>query len=256
MTSDRQFYAHSMEGQPPSEWQPLEQHLRNVANLAAEFAAPFGGEEWARELGACHDLGKGTLPWQAYLRQANDIVDEFARSYEGHPTHALLGAQHLFKYPHEAGKLCAYCIAGHHAGLPNWHDHSESALDARMSQVYPKTAVPVPSSELPTEHPLTVTDRDMFGFQLQFFVRMLFSGLVDADYLDTEGSMDKNRSDWRSEYPSLEVLRTRFWRKFNQLRKDADPKAGVNQQREVVLQDCLKKAAVDSGLFSLTATTP
>lgn len=40
-------YAHSKEGRPPEDWQPLEQHLNNVAKLAAEFATPFGGEEWA-----------------------------------------------------------------------------------------------------------------------------------------------------------------------------------------------------------------
>jgi len=47
MTSIR-YYAHSIEGRPPEEWQPLEDHLKNVADMAAEFARPFGGEEWAR----------------------------------------------------------------------------------------------------------------------------------------------------------------------------------------------------------------
>jgi CRISPR-associated endonuclease/helicase Cas3 len=52
------FYAHSKENQPPEIWQPLEEHLENVAQLAAEFAAPFGGEQWARLAGIWHDLGK------------------------------------------------------------------------------------------------------------------------------------------------------------------------------------------------------
>ena len=73
-------------------------------------------------LGENHDLGKGTLFWQAYLRHANDIVDEFAKFYMGHPVHSVVGAQWLFKNSREAGKLLAYCIAGHHGGLPNWND--------------------------------------------------------------------------------------------------------------------------------------
>lgn len=52
------FYAHSLENEPPEKWQPLEKHLQNVARLAAEFARPFGGEEWAFLAGLWHDLGK------------------------------------------------------------------------------------------------------------------------------------------------------------------------------------------------------
>ena len=39
----RPFYAHSLKGRPAEEWQPLEEHLENVAEMAAEFAAPFRG---------------------------------------------------------------------------------------------------------------------------------------------------------------------------------------------------------------------
>jgi len=38
-----EFYAHSLEGEPPKKWQPLEEHLKNVAELASQFAAKFGG---------------------------------------------------------------------------------------------------------------------------------------------------------------------------------------------------------------------
>jgi CRISPR-associated endonuclease/helicase Cas3 len=51
-------YAHSLENQPPAKWQPLDEHLQAVAALAAEFAKPFGGEEWAHIAGLWHDLGK------------------------------------------------------------------------------------------------------------------------------------------------------------------------------------------------------
>lgn len=43
---DKKYYAHSLEGKPPSDWQPLEEHLQNVARIAAEFAGYFGAPVW------------------------------------------------------------------------------------------------------------------------------------------------------------------------------------------------------------------
>lgn len=71
-----EYYAHSLEGRPPSEWQPLKEHLGNVAQLAAEFARPFGGDNWSWQSGDKHDAGKGTLSWQAYLHDANEMEDD------------------------------------------------------------------------------------------------------------------------------------------------------------------------------------
>ena len=53
----KNYYAHSNDG-PSETWQPLEDHLQNVAEKAAKFAAPFGGEQWAHLAGLWHDLGK------------------------------------------------------------------------------------------------------------------------------------------------------------------------------------------------------
>jgi CRISPR-associated endonuclease/helicase Cas3 len=41
-----QYYAHSLPGKPPAEWQPLEKHLKNVAELARGFAQSFRVGEW------------------------------------------------------------------------------------------------------------------------------------------------------------------------------------------------------------------
>lgn len=50
------FYAHSMDGRPADEWHMLEDHLKGMAELAAEFAAEFGCGEWGRLAGLWHDL--------------------------------------------------------------------------------------------------------------------------------------------------------------------------------------------------------
>ena len=66
-------YAHSLPGQPKEKWQPLEEHLRQTAELARQFAEPFGADDWAYIAGLWHDLGKYSEEFQAYLLAENDI---------------------------------------------------------------------------------------------------------------------------------------------------------------------------------------
>lgn len=256
----KQFYAHSTDNPDKSDWQLLEDHLQGVAKLAEEFAEVFGAGEWGRLAGENHDLGKGTCPWQAYLRHANQVVDEFTKFYCGHPNHAAVGAQWLFKYSQAAGKLLAYCIAGHHGGLPNWDGSKMSALNSKLQVGTPDISYPLSVPDFPQTFPVVNPESERLGFQLQFFVRLLFSCLVDADYLNTEKSLDKGKSDWRSNYPSIEELHRRFWSNFNELREKADQiedrnQRHVNKQRELVLEDCLQASEAETGLFSLTVPT-
>lgn len=255
------FFAHTdpshpgkRHGEDGAEWQLLEDHLIGTAELARQFAATFGAGDWGYIAGLWHDLGKGTLPWQAFLRRANGIVDEFAAFYEGHPTHAAVGAQRLHKYSREAGKLLAYCVAGHHGGLPNWDGDANSGLKLRLEESYSEVKTVMAEPEFPANFQLVI-ESERLGFQLQFFVRMLFSCLVDADYLDTEKSMNKEKSGWRPNYPLLTNLHECFWSCFNKLREKADPATAVNRQREIVLRDCLAAAELSPGLFSLTVPT-
>ena len=52
----QKYYAHSLEGRPPSEWQPLEEHLKNVAGMARSFADVFGADDWEYLAGLWRDL--------------------------------------------------------------------------------------------------------------------------------------------------------------------------------------------------------
>lgn len=248
------YYAHSKEGEPPEKWQSLEEHLENVSKMAAKFASAFGAEEWGSIAGNYHDLGKGTPPWQAYLRRANEIIDEFAAFYEGHPSHAAAGAQWLYKHSKDTGKLLAYCVAGHHGGLPDWNGSPVASLNEKLQLSLPEVAVPCSVPLYPIIPPLEL-DPERLGFQFQFFVRMIFSCLVDADFLDTEASLDKMKSGWRSTYPEIDTLHDFFWDSFNILRDKADRNLIVNKQRELVLNDCLSAAYMEPGLFSLTVPT-
>lgn len=44
--NNRKYYAHSLPGAPPEKWQPLEEHLKNVAEMAKGFAEELGAGEW------------------------------------------------------------------------------------------------------------------------------------------------------------------------------------------------------------------
>lgn len=250
----KEFYAHSLAKEPVEKWQPLEDHLLNVAELASEFARPISGANWARLLGMHHDAGKGSFAWQAYLRHANEISDNFSQYYKGSVKHAFQGAQWLYEHSKEAGKLMAYCIAGHHGGLPNWHDSPEAALKAKLKKQYEQVEIPMDIPSLPKHLPLMTHEHMRFGFQVQFFVRMLYSCLVDADYLDTERVLDKAKAEWRSKSQKLSELHPLFWKNFNALRDRAE-QTKVKRQREIVLSDCIKAAHEPEGLFSLTVPT-
>ena len=66
------FFAHSLDGQPPDNWQPLEEHLRNVAILARSFADAFNAGTWAYMAGLWHDLGKYSKAFQETLEKFGD----------------------------------------------------------------------------------------------------------------------------------------------------------------------------------------
>lgn len=73
------FYAHTLEGEPPTKWQALEEHLLGVAKLAAGFAHAFDSESWGYCAGLWHDLGKYQPDFQRKL-SGEDISVEHSGS--------------------------------------------------------------------------------------------------------------------------------------------------------------------------------
>jgi len=249
------FYAHSREDSSLENWHLLDAHLNSVADLASEFARSFGAQQWAEIAGRTHDLGKGTHAWQAYLRKMNGVEDEFSSYYEGHPKHADVGASYLHHLSKEAGKILSYTVAGHHGGLPSWEGESPGAgLRVRLEERYSNVEIPLPPLDFPKKPPFEA-DPKRFGYQLQFFTRMLFSCLVDGDYLDTEQYQDADKAGKRGTWLPLESLYDKFWTSFNRLRSEADPNLAINKQRKLVLDDCMRGAKQEPGLFSLTVPT-
>lgn len=112
---EKSYYAHTKEGRPPEEWQPLGDHLTRVAELTRSFADEFGAGEWGYLAGLWHDLGKYSKEFQKYLSSSGD-PDAHIEAKPGRVDHSTAGAQHSFRKSKSEGKLLAYAIAGHHAG--------------------------------------------------------------------------------------------------------------------------------------------
>jgi len=115
----------------------LVDHLNCVAIRAADHARPFGGQEWAHLAGLWHDLGKFRSRFQQYIRKASGFdfnADASIKGEAGKAPHSTAGALLACDRFKESGRVLAYLIAGHHAGLYDWHSES-SSLEYRLQQV-------------------------------------------------------------------------------------------------------------------------
>lgn len=237
----------------------LNEHSHEVARLASEFAADIGSSEWARLAGLWHDLGKYSAEFQEYIKKASGYCDAEAHveGTLGKVDHSTAGAILATNSFNKHGRILAYLIAGHHAGLPDWYP-SESggkALSARLEQpelLDRVLAKNVPSSLLSQEKPSSPVLGDRDGFAL--WLRMLFSCLADADFLDTEEFMDKGKSDARKIETTLAQMLPIFDRYMSEKTSSAKP-TPVNHIRADVLLQCRNRAELPPGIFSLTVPT-
>jgi CRISPR-associated endonuclease/helicase Cas3 len=251
------FYAHTLRDRPLQEWEPLEVHLREVAALAAQFAEPFAAQRWAELLGLWHDLGKYNPAFQDYLKTACPESDQHRLDVAGRVDHSTFGAQVANRHG-PLGRILAYCIAGHHAGLPD-DTGGDAALCHRLERKF-DIQPPAVLLQQPflTPPPLKRGDTARSGaFAIGFFTRMLFSCLVDADFLATEAFMNAEQSAKRptanqSPHELLERLNAFLAEKQQQAAKSP---SAVNEQRQRVLAACRERAELPPGFFSLNVPT-
>ena len=251
----------------------LDEHLRSVGNLAAGFA-PDSVKAVVRLAGQWHDLGKRRPGFQAYIRQAGVVNAHIERIADRDKTHsaagALWAAQHL-EQSHGAqgkiiGRLLQYVIAGHHAGLDNWEGGNGPGLAARLegedaqrelsealahSQADDILHATLPGIDL---HSVAITNehQKLTPGRFALWVRMVFSALVDADFLDTEAYMDGRKTEARKGERDLRPLLSEL---SVYLGSFGEPKTAVNRIRSEVLTQCRSKASLPPGVFSLTVPT-
>ncbi len=251
------------------EWlvHPLNNHLRDVGELAAQFAEPFGATDWARLAGLWHDLGKYQQAFQRRIRFASGHDPEaHLEGSVGKLPHSTAGALHAVNRFGPYGRLLAYCIAGHHAGLPDWapdtvegSDGGKSCLQVRLAAATEELKEsllglgthapdwlqsPQPEPKLPGG-----------AAGLALWQRMLFSCLVDADFLNTESFMDPTRTTQRAQTrASVMDLEKALRSHLDSFTLKATP-SGVTNLRSEVLSSCRSAAELKPGLFSLTVPT-
>ncbi|NLE00084.1 MAG: CRISPR-associated helicase Cas3', partial [Fibrobacter sp.] len=251
-----EYYAHTIEGQPLSTWQKLEDHLFQTARLAGQFAGEFGCKEWGYTAGLWHDIGKYSHEFQQYVRKTNDPDAHIEESTPGKVDHSTAGALWSIHQFQDIGRIFAYLLAGHHAGLLNYETDvpGKSSLSLRLSRQELFDAIPW--LDIPEEiiHQSKPTERPPCHANPAFWIRLLFSCVVDADFLDTEAFYNPEKSANRKQFRSISELMPQFT-KYMQQKSIAAIRSNVNDIRAEVLAQCIQAASKPTGKFSLTVPT-
>ena len=218
--------------------QTIQDHLRGVAELAAMFARPFGGESQARLAGTLHDIGKYSDGFQHRL-DGGEKVD-----------HSTAGAQEAWRLRQPEA---AFAVAGHHGGLPDGGGRTDPDTAATLLGRCKRCIAPCDGWREEVVLPQAFRpDLPRDNFTEAFYIRMLYSCLVDADYLDTETFM-RGASAPRGEGDDIPALLAR-------LREAVEPwwnaENELNRRRCDILKTCFEQGEKQSaGLFTLTVPT-
>lgn len=224
------------------EGHPLVDHLRQVAVLASDFASKFEAAELGYWAGLWHDVGKFHPDFQAYLISPNRN-----RGPDHKGAGALLACRR--------SEPLSFLIAGHHGGLPSrdklkyWLREKEKAPEVEKAIEIGRAHL----AEIEPGQPIAFPRRFSSKHEVEFFLRMLFSALTDADFLDTEKHFSSEKSAQRKFTVSLASLWGRFHASQEHLTgKYRDP---VNRVRHSVYRACVRAGELPQGFFRLTVPT-
>jgi CRISPR-associated helicase Cas3/CRISPR-associated endonuclease Cas3-HD len=260
-----QYFAHSA-NKAGSPWEPLKEHSSCVAKRASGYADAFGAKQEALIAGLLHDLGKYS---DIFTKRLNGEVSSL-----DHWSMGALATLHTFR---DKGIAAALAIQGHHVGL-------QEGLGSSIHSQMDLSMLSDPASH-PQQLKLTESDwkllLDRFvkdGFSLprppidshydlkaltvasMLDARMLFSALVDADYIETEAHFD-GKSDgtklYRPEGPLLNAEQALeiVTKHLAELEHTAKSSEDVKKMRKQLFDACLLSAAKRKGIFTLTAPT-
>lgn len=261
---DKKYYAHSIEGKPPKDWQRLEDHLKNVAEMARRFADDFNAGDWGYLAGVWHDIGKYSKEFQARIMAVSD-PDAHIETKPGRPDHSTAGALFPLQEYGKKGWPLAFAIAGHHAGLGDKTELDarfakkssliKSVLSANISADILKPETPTPPAFFQERK---LSDKSQIPRSQEFWIRMLYSSLVDADFMDTEEFYDQFAGEEKKSQRSVGKHLIRIKEQFDLFIKGLIAGAEdtpVNKVRAEVLHACREKALSAQGVFSLSAPT-
>ena len=224
--------------------QSNKEHQNGVAQLAASFANEFGMAEWGRVMGLIHDKGKEQKTFQQHIMKESGFQPD--AYIEGNYDHAYVGAliaKELFWKP-PYYQIISNALMGHHRGLYDEGDKQEIF----------KKAIPedVCVDEIPAN--LNLPPKKILPKDIHHLIRILFSCLVDADYLDTERFMIPKQAELRKRKSSIEELLGLLEVFLAKLKSEASD-TEVNAIRNKVQQWCMNASDGNVDFYSLTVPT-
>lgn len=253
--------------------QTLPEHIEGVAHYCAHFLEQAGLPELAplgRLLAQLHDVGKAQSAFQRYI--CGETTAKAPHSAAG----ALLATSLIYELSEElqlkklprTSQLLAYAISGHHRGLYDYAELRNKLEEIDCKDRCEKTAKVLSGlrSEVQTwvEEHAESTENSLKELakrigtteQAQALIRLLFSCLVDADFLDTEAFMDEERKGRRHEatcgYAPLETLRDRLTKHMEGFSTEGK----INEARRAFLNQCREHGRTcPKGYYSLFLPT-
>lgn len=237
LSSDgKEYYAHISDD---GRYETVEEHCRNVGELAAVFSSTFTDSNQGRLVGFYHDYGKYSEAFQRRIHGSPEAVD-----------HSSLGAYLCYL---KSQIPATFAIHGHHSGLLDLGSRTDVASVSSFFGRIKKAAAysNVRDFEYPVDlDGITVPD---FKSSSKFmsYTRMLFSCLVDADYLVTEAFYDME-----DRYiPKMDFLVAES-RLKDYISKWFPAENRINESRCNILNRCMLIGRNSSqGLFELTVPT-
>ncbi len=229
------YYAHKAED---GRLQTVEEHLRGTAEYAAKFAAAFGAAEHGYLAGMAHDIGKQSEAFQRRLNGGAKV------------DHATAGAIECVKVNEVHTALA---VLGHHGGLADTGNMrtdlpGTSSAYGRIKKGIQNGIPPYEWNEKLSVPSVRFVDADKLT--QSFWTRMLYSCLVDADYLDTERFMTGGRN--MEHYASLPELLDKL---TDYVAPWWNPQNELNRYRCDILKTCFENGRQSKGLYSLTVPT-
>lgn len=253
-----EFYAHT----PVDEgnWHDLVSHLRQTAEKARESASKFNAGDLAYLAGLWHDIGKFNPEFQKYLKDCHeaDLADKKAPR-GGSVPHAVYGAI----LARESLQMLAPIIHGHHMGLQKFGAVQEATERLEAWRVY-NEILPVARDKVEGldfegdwQNMISGVPDDPREMELftELLLRIIFSALVDADFLDTETHFDLKQAARRGS----RLRPAQLWEVLEQSQEEMissiDDPTPVNEVRDEVYRECLWAAELPQGVFRLAVPT-
>ena len=277
------IYAHSVpSSQDFNDWEPLDEHLLLVASYAEKFAQVLGLGKIGSLMGVLHDIGKSSDEFQLYLKQSNE-----GKVVPKKVNHSWAGAQQIIKDTdslNTQAKMLAVCLAyvisGHHSGLMDGNNGDFINIEDKIRNTsIPNFLTPDCVSEYINSDYLMSTSNDLIKvlqnsfskqdyenqsltmqshtFEISMLIRMMYSCLVDADFLATEEFMNPIQASQRvflDSSQTLDQMLHSYENKLNEFQEKATD-TPLNFWRRYISEQCKGAAGQFPGFFSLTVPT-